>query len=159
MVGGSMPFTLATAIGIAAMAHKDRKDKTQKPYIFHPLTVMMHPSLQSQEEHMAAVLHDVLEDTKITVGFLRSSGCPEVVLQWLDFLTKRKEEEHDYEAYIDRIARAPSPVIRVKLADLCHNKDLSRFVSPTERDIVRTEKYERAHARLRHVLESREFCE
>ena len=58
--------TTERAIEIAARAHAGQVDKAGEPYIFHPLRLML--SLSGVHAQMAAVLHDVVEDTSITSG-------------------------------------------------------------------------------------------
>ena len=64
--------TLERAIAIAATAHAGQKDKGGHPYILHPLRVML--ALQKEDERIVAVLHDVVEDTKITRPFCVRRG-------------------------------------------------------------------------------------
>jgi (p)ppGpp synthase/HD superfamily hydrolase len=131
--------TLERAIAIAAMAHQGQVDKAGMPYVLHPLRMML--SVDTPEARMAAVLHDVVEDTAVTLEQLRDEGFPDSVLAAVEALTKRDGE--DYEAFIRRVA--PNPIARkVKLADLRDNSDLSRIADPTERDLERIEKYQRA---------------
>lgn len=131
--------TLERAIAIAAMAHEGQVDKAGMPYILHPLRMML--GVDTPEARMAAVLHDVVEDTAMTLEQLRAEGFPEAVVEAVEALTKRDGE--DYEAFIRRLA--PNPIARkVKLADLRDNFDLSRIAQPTERDRQRIEKYRRA---------------
>jgi (p)ppGpp synthase/HD superfamily hydrolase len=114
-------------------------DKAGAPYILHPLRMML--SVRSPEARMAAVLHDVVEDTSVTLEQLRAEGFPEAVLVAVAALTKREGE--DYEAFIRRVAA--DPIAReVKLADLRDNADLSRIADPTEKDWARIEKYRSA---------------
>lgn len=84
--------------------------------MLHPLRVML--AAEGEIGRMVAVLHDVIEDTAITLGDLRNLGYPIKVLEALDCLTRREEET--YEAYVERLL--PDPVARsVKLADLKDN--------------------------------------
>lgn len=53
-------MNLHRAIEIAAEAHRDQTDKAGAPYLLHPLRVMM--SLDTDEERIVGVLHDVVED-------------------------------------------------------------------------------------------------
>src|SRR6056297_3333643 len=78
--------TLERAIEIAAAGHAGQTDKAGQPYILHPLRVML--SVSSDEERMAAVLHDVLEDTRWTAAALRQEGFSEVVIEAVIALTK-----------------------------------------------------------------------
>ena len=57
---------LSEAILLAVEAHGDTLDKAGRPYILHPLAVMLDPSLTTEDEQIVAVLHDTLEDTNIT---------------------------------------------------------------------------------------------
>jgi (p)ppGpp synthase/HD superfamily hydrolase len=135
--------TLERAIEIAARAHSGQVDKAGEPYVLHPLRMML--AVTMPEARMAAVLHDVVEDTAVTLEELRGEGFPEAVLEAVEALTKRDSE--DYEAFIRRVA--PNPIAReVKLADLRDNSDLSRIAEPTERDRERIRKYQRAIAYL-----------
>lgn len=78
--------TIEKAIEIAARAHSGQLDKAGEPYVFHPLRVML--SVTTDHERMAAVLHDVVEDTNATLENLRSEGFPEEVLEAVAALTK-----------------------------------------------------------------------
>jgi (p)ppGpp synthase/HD superfamily hydrolase len=131
--------TLERAVAIAAEAHEGATDKAGQPYILHPLRVML--AVDSTDERIAAVLHDVLEDTIWTVDRLRIEGFSDTVLQALEALTKGEAEE--YLAYVRRAGA--DPVARaVKFADLADNMDLSRLPSPTEHDRERLKKYKTA---------------
>jgi (p)ppGpp synthase/HD superfamily hydrolase len=140
-------MTLERAIEIAAQVHTGQVDKAGQPYILHPLRLML--AVSSTEARMAAVLHDVVEDSEgaVTLETLRAEGFSGDVVAAVEALTKRKDEENEYEAFIRRLA--PNPLAReVKLADLRDNSDLSRIAAPTERDRERIKKYRRAIAYL-----------
>jgi len=62
-------MNLTRAIHIASEAHKNQKDKVGKPYITHVMRVM--ERCKSDDEKIVAVLHDVVEDTEITLDDLR----------------------------------------------------------------------------------------
>jgi len=137
--------TLERAIAIAARAHAGKVDKAGAPYILHPLRVML--KLEGTEERMAAVLHDVVEDSDITLEQLRNEDFPDEVVDAVDAVTIRPGEDYDdfvRRAALNRIGR------RVKLADLEDNSDLSRIAHPTEKDYARLAKYERAIQSIRH---------
>ena len=131
--------TLERAIAIAAEAYEGGLDKAGHPYILHPLRVLL--AVTTTEERIAAVLHDLLEDTEWTVLRLRQEGFSETVLQALEALTKQEAE--DYLTYVRRAGA--NPVARaVKFADLADNMDISRLSSPTEQDRKRLNKYRAA---------------
>jgi (p)ppGpp synthase/HD superfamily hydrolase len=135
--------TLERAIAIAAEAHLGQVDKAGAPYILHPLRVMLR--VQMPAERIAAVLHDVVEDTAWTLEELAAEGFEPEVLAAVDALTRREGES--YEAFVARAGA--DPVARVvKLADLAENMDLERIASPTAADIARLDRYRRAVAQL-----------
>ena len=136
--------TLERAIAIAAEAHAGQHDKSGAPYILHPLRVML--GMQTEEERIVAVLHDVVEDCDWSLDGLRAEGFSSAVLRAIDSVTKRKGE--DYEAFVARAAADPIGR-RVKLADLKDNSDPARIANPTDRDRARQEKYQRAIRFLR----------
>ena len=138
---------LEKAIELAKTHHAGVFDKGGHPYIGHPLRLM--EKMDTNEEKMVAVMHDLVEDTDITIEFLRSEGFSEVVLEALDCVTNRENE--DYETFIERIAQNPLAT-KVKLADLEDNMDLSRITNPSKKDFNRIEKYKCAKNRLMECL-------
>ena len=138
------PLTIR-AMQIAYSAHHGQVDKTGVPYIFHPL----HLAEQMEEEISccAALLHDTVEDTEITLETLAADFPPEVV-EAVGLLTH--EEGTDYYDYVRRIRSNPIAK-KVKLADLNHNMDATRFAGvevPKERIGYFRDKYTKAKAIL-----------
>jgi len=136
--------TLEDAIALAAKAHEGQKDKAGQPYILHPLRLML--KMRSEKERMAAVLHDVVEDTDWTLDRLREEGYPEAVVQAVDCLTRRETES--YEEFLARV-KTSEIARRVKIADLEDNLDMSRIAHPTEKDLARMERYRKALRELK----------
>lgn len=138
--------TLERAIVIATTAHAGQRDKGGAPYILHPLRVMLRTSGES--ERIAAVLHDVVEDTPITIDALREFGFSREVLRAVQLLTKVEGE-----SYGEFIARAATDDVarRVKLADIADNMDLTRIAAPTPGDHARIERYGAARKYLEAV--------
>jgi len=135
---------LEKAIEIALSAHAGQKGKDGSPYILHPLRVMTR--MGADEERMAAVLHDVVEDSEVTIEDLRQAGFPEAVLTVVKLLTH--EEGVSYEDYVERLK--PHPVARrIKLADLEDNSDIRRLSGIEAKDLERLRKYHRAWQILR----------
>ena len=146
---------LDKAILITTKSHQGEIDKVGQPYILHPLRVMF--SRKNETERICAVLHDVIEDTDITLDYLRSEGFSEEILIALDALTRRESETYD--KFIDRIINN-NIASHVKLADLCDNMDILRIKKPTKKDYERIEKYRKAAERILFALEEegdREF--
>ena len=131
--------TLERAIALAAAAHAGQTDKAGAPYILHVLRVMLR--LETAEERMAAVMHDMVEDCGWTLEQLRAEGFSEAVVNGVDAVTRRDSES--YEEFVLR-AKAHPVGRRVKLADLEDNSDTSRLSEITPRDQARLEKYRRA---------------
>ncbi|MBO5313021.1 MAG: bifunctional (p)ppGpp synthetase/guanosine-3',5'-bis(diphosphate) 3'-pyrophosphohydrolase [Clostridia bacterium] len=127
------------ALKLCFDAHREQTDKTGMPYVFHPF----HLAEQMKDElsTVCALLHDVIEDTEYTFDDLREMGFPESVIEVLTLLTH--QEDVPYMDYVR--GTCASPVAReIKLADLEHNSDLTRFDSLTEYDLKRNEKYREA---------------
>jgi (p)ppGpp synthase/HD superfamily hydrolase len=138
--------TLEKAIHIAVQAHAGQTDKAGSPYILHPLRLML--EMRSETEMIAAVLHDVVEDSEWTLDTLRAEGFSEEILSAADCLTRRQGES--YTAFIERI-KENAIARRVKLADLEDNMDITRISILTEKDVKRLKKYHHAWKKLRRL--------
>jgi len=139
---------LVLAIDIAEKAHVGQVDKADMPYILHPLRVMS--IFSDKTEQICAVLHDVIEDTDVTLDILRDMGFSDEVITVLECLTKRDGE--NYDDFITRVLKNEI-ACRVKLADLFDNMNLERIASPSEKDRERIKKYETAVIRISEALE------
>lgn len=133
---------LAQAQEIAGRSHAGQTDKGGHPYIGHPLRVSA--ACTETPAKVAALLHDVVEDTPVTLEDLRAAGFPDDIVSAIDLLTHRKGVP--YERYVAHIAE--DPIARmVKISDLSDNLDASRLGhEPTEKDEARL-------ARYRHALQ------
>lgn len=105
--------------------------------------------VQGPLQRITAVLHDVVEDTTITLQDLRDEGFPAEVVDAVPALTKTEGESR-----LSAAARAAAnPIARaVKLADVGDNMDLSRIAAPTEKDYARLREYEQVRALLLAAL-------
>ena len=131
--------TVEDAISIAAQAHKGQRDKAGAPYLLHPLRMMLR--MDSEAAMMAAVLHDVVEDTDWTLERLRGEGLSDEVLEAVDCLTHREGES--YQEFVERVRT--NPIARqVKIADLEDNMNIRRINQLGAKDLERLEKYHRA---------------
>lgn len=127
------------ALKIATEAHEGQVDKGGQPYILHPIEVAK--SFSDEIYAATALLHDVIEDTNISLSDLSKLGIPKAVIDAVDALTKRPEEE--YVQYLNRVKS--NPISRdVKLSDLAHNMQLCRLSHPTKEDLDRIKKYQDA---------------
>ena len=131
--------TVEDAVSIAARAHRGQKDKAGATYLLHPLRMMLR--MDTEAAMMAAVLHDVVEDTEWTFERLREAGFSEEVLEAIDCLTHREGES--YQEFVERVRT--NPIARqVKIADLEDNMNVRRINQIGPKELERLEKYHRA---------------
>lgn len=133
------------AMRIAYAAHHGQVDYNGIPYIFHPIHLA--ESMEDEVSCCAALLHDVVEDTDVTMDDLRKE-FPQEVIEVLQLLTHKKDV--DYFEYV-RAMKASPIAVKIKLADLAHNSDQTRCVDsglPEERLAYWREKYAKAKAIL-----------
>lgn len=117
----------AKALNIAERCHKGQVRKaTGEPYVYHPVQVaslLASIGVEDDETLAAAILHDVLEDCRITEIELEDESIPRSVLRTVQFVTKDKFFEkipEEYEKYYSEILTDPKACL-VKVADRCHN--------------------------------------
>jgi (p)ppGpp synthase/HD superfamily hydrolase len=135
---------LEEAILLAVQSHRGQKDKSGAPYILHPLRLMLQ---QKDEVTMAvAILHDVVEDTPVTLEQLREAGFAEEIVTAVACLTH--DPQDTYEDYVAKI-KTNSVARAVKLSDLEDNMRLQRMPSLTGKDWARLQRYHRAWQDLR----------
>ncbi len=127
------------ALLISFNAHKNQTDKSGMPYVYHPFHLA--EQMDSEYAVCVALLHDVAEDTDITLDDLRKEGFPNEVIEALSLMTH--DDSVPYMEYI-RGLRGNPLAVQVKLADLAHNSDLSRLDVVDDAAKERCEKYHRA---------------
>lgn len=106
-------MTLKEAISLAARAHSGQFDDAGAPYILHAMRVML--AQDTAEARLVAILHDVVEDSSVTLDDLRDMGLSPEATASLSALTRGAEEP--YAAYIDRVAQDPIAT-KVAIADI-----------------------------------------
>ena len=131
------------AMKICYEAHKNQLDKSGLPYVFHPFHIA--EQMKDEDTVTAALLHDVVEDTSVTIDDLKNYGFSEEVISAVAALTH--DPDTDYMDYIARVKKNPI-ASAVKLEDLKHNSDLTRLDEVSAKDIQRNEKYKKAIALL-----------
>jgi len=134
---------IAAAEQVASEAHAGQTDKAGRPYLEHPRRVAARVQTTTSDPDAIAVawLHDVVEDTPITLSRLRELGFSDTVIEAVDALTRRPGEEDEYYRRV-----AANDVARVvKLADLWDNTHPDRvsLLDPADAERLRR-KYERA---------------
>ena len=127
------------AMKIAYNAHHGQVDKGGIPYVFHPY----HLAEQMSDEYTTcvALLHDVVEDTGVTLEELKDI-FPREVIEAVAAMTHGKDEP--YLDYVRRVSLNPIAKV-VKLADLRHNSDETRMLDGDESTLAYfREKYRKA---------------
>ena len=169
---------LSKAIALAAEAHKGQLDKAGNPYILHPLRIMLSVSYEALKQtasespcrteklalvepdealeiiRVAAVLHDVVEDTSVTLGVLRREGFSNAIIGAIDLLTRRKEAGQTYAQFVVRIRDSGNPFAHyLKLVDIGDNTTPARM-AVLPRDVRKglKERYARAKRLLLHPV-------
>ena len=130
------------AMKLAYRAHDGQVDKSGLPYIFHPF----HLAEQMTDEYSVcvALLHDVVEDTSVTIEQLEAI-FPREITEAVALMTH--PEDIPYFDYIEKIRT--NPLARTdKLADLQHNSDVTRIPNPSASILQRREMYAQAIALL-----------
>jgi (p)ppGpp synthase/HD superfamily hydrolase len=115
---------LSEAISVATLAHEGQFDKAGMPYILHPFRVMqrLHNQGHSEELLVAAILHDTVEDTNITIEEIEEQFGAEVAR----IVAAVSREDETYMEFIARVKMAGNKAIALKLADIEDNTDLRR---------------------------------
>ena len=141
---------------LATFAHLGQTDKAGKAYIEHPSRVVEHLVASTRYRHLtpeqrdwavqAAWLHDVLEDTPVTLTMLRAFGVPLPVVNTVWALTRKHgQSPEDYYAEVARSEVA----VAVKAADIADNSHPARLALLPEKDSARLHrKYTKARALL-----------
>lgn len=134
---------------LATSAHAGQVDKAGNPYIQHPARVAA--SLTDDQTIATAWLHDVVEDTTVTLDQLAEQFPPNIV-DAVDALTKRDDESRA--EYYERVRTNPIP-LTVKLADINDNSNPERLSKLDRPSRARLEaKYASAIQQLTSATES-----
>ena len=149
-----MKNMLAIAYQLAAESFVNKVDKQGRPYFEHCLQVMQNLNTDDDELKQIALLHDYLEDihTENIIGgtkILREIGFSDRVITGIIVMTRLQHEE--YEEYIDAI-KGHKDAVRVKIADLKHNSDITRLKGLREKDIERMIKYHTTYIDLTEYI-------
>lgn len=113
---------LDLAIEIAVKAHMDQIDKSGEPYILHPLRIMAR--VNTNRLKIIGILHDVVEDSDLTIDDLIHFGFSSFIIEAIDSLTRREDEK--YFEYIDRVL-TNNDATYIKYLDLEDNMDEKRI--------------------------------
>ena len=126
------------ALIIMLKAHWKQKDKANRWYIYHPLRVSF--KMKTLDLKIIALLHDVVEDSNITLNILSKYFNSEIINS-INAITRKQNES--YMDYIKRV-KLDNNAKLVKIEDLKQNLDISKIKNPTNYDIDRCKKYKKA---------------
>jgi (p)ppGpp synthase/HD superfamily hydrolase len=133
--------TIEDALVVAVEAHRGQwyPAPAPEPFILHPLRVML--GVSSRPAQIVALLHDVVEDSAVTLRDLADHGFETPIVRAVDCLSRRTGEP--YEEYIDRVA-TDDLAREVKLSDLADNLRNNRALPATPDNLARIARYEMA---------------
>lgn len=133
-------MNLTESIHLANIAHAGQKDRAGLPYILHPLRVMLaivkkYP--KDEEAAIAAILHDVVEDTDwVSLEYLKNSGFTKRTVDLIDALSRRKQDGEKYVEFIDRLQQYGTThdiaAIRIKTEDIADNMSRTDHLSESD---------------------------
>lgn len=140
---------LTKMLVLATNSHAGQYDKGGNPYILHPLAVMNILRSNDEELNCIALGHDVVEDCAVTYTQLRELGFTDRIIEGIRCLTKIPGESYD--EYREKVKSNPDAV-KVKIADLTHNTDISRLKGVSPKDMARIEKYFKFYVELNNLM-------
>jgi (p)ppGpp synthase/HD superfamily hydrolase len=133
--------TLEDALSVALEAHRGQwyPAREPEPFILRPLRVML--GVTAGQARIVALLHDVVEDSTVTLADLANHGFEPRILHGVDCMSRRTGEP--YEDYIERVA-TDDLAREVKLSDLSDNLANNRALPATPDSLARIARYEQA---------------
>ena len=152
-----MAATIDDALELVTYHFRGMTDKDGEPYVMHCLRVMM--GVSDPLAQQAAVMHDLIEDTPLTIDDLRDRGFCEPVLTAVDLLTHRRHE--NYSTYVVRI-KGNAIARQVKLSDLRDNAALNRVLYREDRiegDLQRIQRYLLSYQYLTDRINEQRYLE
>lgn len=142
-------MSFGKAMFIAAREHMNARDKGGHAYILHPMRIAMRLRTSDEELMSIAVLHDVIEDSKVTFDDLRANEFSERVISALKLLTHQKGVSYD--EYIERM-RGNRDALTIKREDLRDNSDITRLKGISDKDFERMKKYQKAFVKVEEYI-------
>lgn len=153
-----MKTFLGQVIALVADAFKNDSDKSGQPYVLHCIAVMegtRNRGVTCPFELAAAFAHDLAEDRPERMNELvdicdrYTEG--EKTIEWVYRLSRGDNET--YQEFIQRIINSKQQnLIKIKMADIEHNSQLTRLKGTTDNDLSRAKKYVRSYAELDAAL-------
>lgn len=120
--------SLALATQISISAHFGDTLRSGEDYISHPQHISA--QFESKTLRIISILHDAIEDSDWTLDELKELGFSDRIIKGIDGVTKRPGER--YFDFIVRCGKSGQDAIDVKIQDLKHNSDNTRYPNITE---------------------------
>lgn len=136
---------LQKAIELAVKSHAGQYRDNGEPFILHPMRVMM--GVDTLQEKTIAILHDVVEDTNVTISNIQATlGLDDLscIVRTLCILT---HNTHSYDTYILLISKTPQAT-KIKLADLKDNLNMLSYEEAGDLQVRRFKKHHKAFKML-----------
>lgn len=116
-----MPWDEGKAVTIIGRVYAECLDKSKNPVAGH--SVRISKCLESEEEKIVALLHDVVEDGYLTFNNLRQFGFSKPILETLKILTRDKSKYQNYGDYINSILESKNlTALKIKFWDMQDNQ-------------------------------------
>lgn len=143
------------ALALVAAHFRGITDKDGQPYVLHCLRVML--GVTDPQAQLVALLHDLVEDTEVTIEDLRSKGFDAAVIAAIDLVTHR--EADSYADYVVRLKMDPL-AREAKLSDLRDNASLTRVLYRQQKlpgDLERIQRYILSYQFLEDRIDEDEY--
>lgn len=147
--------TIEETIAFVEQAHAGQTDHAGEPYSHHPIAVMRRlPSDVDDAVRLAALLHDVIEDTPYRREDLAAMGYSARTLDAVEWVTHTPGDMRSYpEKIAALIAGGNRDALLVKFADMSENADPARLaLLDEEKQAYFTRKYAAPLQALREAL-------
>ncbi len=138
-----MSATIDDALALVVQHFRGVTDKDGEPYVMHCLRVML--GVEGPLAQQVAVMHDLVEDTEVTLDDLRTLGFAEEVVEGVGLVTHSPQDS--YAEYVVRLKSNPL-ARQTKLADLRDNSSMHRVLYRADRlpsDLQRIQRYLLSH--------------
>lgn len=128
---------LELALDLIRKVHNDGSDN---PYYFHLIRVMIRlGETATLEEKTAALLHDVIEDTEMTIDDLKKIGFSDITIEMIKLCSKNLYPNHTQKEWTDLICNTQyRGAIKIKAVDTADNISKERMLFFTPKNNVST---------------------
>lgn len=141
---------LSKMLVLAVNSHDGQFDKSERPYILHPLYVMGQLPADDEELQCIGLGHDLVEDCKVTFLQLRELDFTPRVINGIRALTRVPgQTEEEYEK---QVIEGGYDSMIVKCKDLEHNSDITRLKGIRPKDFERTARYQKMYLTLTGMM-------